>query len=438
MIRKNMFLLVCQFAFGLNLIAQQVNIEGQWKGKIIRYGKEWTTVVSIYREDNEIKGEFDLPDYGLHHLVLAKVTVNDSLVSCTYKDRNSSALFQGTLRGETLSGSWEGLGMKAVFELEKKADIPIRIRTEEVTFTNADAKLAGTLVLPTGKGPSPAVIQVHGSGNQTRSEDFYKSRAYLFAQNGIAVLNFDRRGKGASTGVAVSMELLADDAIAGVHFLQTNDNIEKSKIGIMGFSQGGYVGPLAASRSADIAFIIAGSAPGVTPDEQNDFDVKNALRNKKLTEDSIAFVLKFRKDLRNYQYHGSGDKSALDKTLALIRSRSWYGSTLLDGEGTDPAESGVKEWLSFDPLPVWEKVSVPKLLVWGELDNVVPVQKSKELIESVLKKSSDNYTIKIYKNASHGIAVVNRRNDAWDWPRLAAGYHQLLIAWTKQTVSNIH
>jgi pimeloyl-ACP methyl ester carboxylesterase len=429
--KLGIFLALIGFALTTN--GQNNNIKGRWNGSISKDGKNWQTEVNIYSQQHELKGDFDLPDYGLHHLTFSKIQVTDTTITFQYKDKNSEATFKGVLKGDLISGEWKGLGMKANFSLKKMSNMANQFRTEEVTFTNGEAILSGTLILPTGRGPYPAFVQVHGSGNQTRSEDFYKSRAYLFARHGIAVLIYDRRGKGESTGSGVSMERLADDAIAGIHLLQLNPLINKNKIGIMGFSQGGYVAPLAASRSNDIAFVVVGSAPGITPNEQNDFDVENALRSKKLSEDSISLVLKFRKEILDYQYNQKGDKDDLETRLANLRSKGWFKYTLLTDALIEPADEGVREWLSFDPLPVWKKVKVPKLLVWGELDNVVPVQKSKKLIEASLNSAGfKNFKMKVYENASHGIAVVN--NKEWDWPRLAEGYHQMLIDWTTRII----
>ncbi len=425
----NLFILLVFSAAG-----QDSMIQGRWKGEIQREGKNWSVEVNIRPTDQGFKGDFDLPDYGLHHLVFSDIQLDRSTIRLKYSDKNSVANFHGALDGKRIMGDWEGLGIKATFVIKKESDIALQYRTEEIVIANSDATLAGTLVLPNSEGPFPAIVQVHGSGNQTRTEDFYRSRAYLFARNGIAVLIYDRRGKGLSTGTEVSMELLADDAIAGVHWLQNHKSIAKDRVGIMGFSQGGYVAPLAASRSKDITFLIVGSAPGVTPDEQNDFDVQNALRRVRLPEDSIVMILKFRKELRDYQYNSVGDKSRLESSLSSFRSKRWFKSALLSNETVGPSDEGVKKWLSFDPLPVWRQVSVPKLMIWGELDNVVPVAKSKKLIEAALiDAGSKNFEILIYKNASHGISIVDSGKE-WDWPRLAIGYHNALISWTRKTV----
>ncbi|MEP7254575.1 MAG: alpha/beta fold hydrolase [Ferruginibacter sp.] len=433
---KKVILSFLVFFMAHSVVGQVKTVHGQWIGKIIKDGKEWSTELNFYSNGHELTGDFDLPDYGLHHLVFNLVQIRDTIVHCEYSDKNSKAFFNGTLKGNQISGGWEGLSMKAVFSKKKYSNTAIRFRSEDVVFSNGDAKLAGTLILPYGKGPFPAIVQVHGSGNQTRTEDFYRSRAYLFARNGIAVLIYDRRGKGIVDTAAKDRSQVADDAIAGVHFLQQHTAIKKNKVGIMGFSQGGYVGPLAASRSDDIAFVIAGSAPGITPDEQNDFDVENGLRNRRVSEDSITYVLNFRKDLRNYQYNNIGSKEELENKLSALRTKSWFRNTLLTDASVSPVSQRVKEWLTFNPLPVWKKVKEPKLLIWGELDNVAPVSKSKELIDASLKQAGyKNYLLKVYKNASHGIAVINNGKE-WDWPRLAEGYHQLMVNWVKQVVKN--
>jgi len=428
--KKILVVITAGFLIVSAIFAQCDNCKGQWIGEIVKDGKKWKTELNISVEEDHLKGYFDVPDYGLYHLVFDTVYLADNKIHLKYEDKNTKVNFNGTIAGKMMTGDWEGLETKATFSLQKMNDQPIEYKIEEVYFTNNESKLAGTLIIPLGKGPFPAVVHVHGSGNQTRTEEFYLSRAYLFAKNGIATLIYDRRGKGASTGSDVSMELLADDAIEGVHFLQRNNLIEKNKIGIMGFSQGGYIGPLAAIRSKDIAFLIAGSAPGVTPDYQNDFNVENKLRKLKVTEDTIAYVLNFRKDLREYQYSGIGDKSELSEGLDHLKTKSWFRSTLLTDEAVQPASPRIKDFLTFNPLPVWERVHVPVLLFWGELDNLVPVEISKIHIETALKKSGNkDYTIKTYANSSHGIEVINN-TEVWDWPRLAEGYHDFLVNWT--------
>src|SRR6185369_2155617 len=118
---------------------------------------------------------------------------------------------------------------------------------EEVTFKNGDVMLAGTLLIPASKGKHPAVVFTHGGGPQAR--EVYWGLGYLYAARGFAVLSYDKRGVGKSTGNwgAASFEELADDAVAGARFLQARTDVAAKQIGFWGQSQGGWIAPLAAS-----------------------------------------------------------------------------------------------------------------------------------------------------------------------------------------------
>ncbi len=142
-----------------------------------------------------------------------------------------------------------------------------------VTFQSGDITLAGNLWIPAGDGPFPAVVIAHGAGKVT-SED-YKYLRFFFVHHGFATLTYDKRGVGESggsysmwvrnnrNGEAV-LEDLANDALAGVEFLKGYDQIDPNRIGLFGLSQGGWIAPLAASKSSDVAFIVLYSGPVCT------------------------------------------------------------------------------------------------------------------------------------------------------------------------------
>jgi uncharacterized protein len=167
---------------------------------------------------------------------------------------------------------------------------------EEVNFRNDDVTLAGTLMIPSRKGQHPAIVFIHGSGPQDR--DFGPLPA-LFARRGFAVLTYDKRGVGNSTGdfKQVPFYELAGDAVAGVRYLKTRKEINPNRIGVWGISQGGWLGPFAASQSADIAFVISVSGPGVTPKEQMLFYRGNQLRRMGLSEQSVEEATQLRRRL---------------------------------------------------------------------------------------------------------------------------------------------
>src|SRR6267154_2951537 len=118
-----------------------------------------------------------------------------------------------------------------------------------VHFASGDITLAGTLVLPERSQPHPAVVLFHGSGPQKR--DLFTAR--WFAAEGIAALAYDKRGVGESGGDfrKVPFMELCDDGLGAIKYLKSRKEIDAKRIGVWGLSQGGWLGPLAASRSAD-------------------------------------------------------------------------------------------------------------------------------------------------------------------------------------------
>lgn len=156
------------------------------------------------------------------------------------------------------------------------APAPGEVREQPVQFRNGRVTLAGTLFLPAAAGPHPAVLLFHGSGAEARNNGM----ALWFAEQGFAALTYDKRGVGASTGdyTAVPFMDLCGDGLAGIAWLKSRADIRTKQTGVWGLSQGGWLGPLAAARSKDVAFVIAVSGPGVSPGEQMIFYYASELR----------------------------------------------------------------------------------------------------------------------------------------------------------------
>jgi uncharacterized protein len=139
------------------------------------------------------------------------------------------------------------------------------------SFQNRDVRLAFTLDLPEGTGPFPAIVAGHGSGKTTRQ--FLAGFAAAWTRMGFAVLRFDKRGVGESTGTYVFVGTkdspwvfpeLASDIAAGVRFLRTRPEIDKNRIGLAGWSQAGWILPHAARELGDVAFLVLFSGPVCT------------------------------------------------------------------------------------------------------------------------------------------------------------------------------
>src|SRR5580698_6254740 len=158
---------------------------------------------------------------------------------------------------------WSSYHILAAVAWAQNPQPPFPYKSVEVSYQNAagGVNLAGTLTLPEGPGRFPAVILITGSGPQDRDETILGHKPFwviadFLSRRGIAVLRVDDRGVGGSTGEALkaTMEDQAGDVLAGVEYLKSRADIDPRHIGVIGHSEGGIVGAIAASRSPSIGF----------------------------------------------------------------------------------------------------------------------------------------------------------------------------------------
>jgi len=305
-----------------------------------------------------------------------------------------------------------GCGTNSINPTETSASSPTE---ESVRFANGDISLAGTLVIPGGSQKHPAVVLFHGSGPQGR----ILMMARWFASRGFAALTYDKRGVGESTGnfrVVPFMEL-CDDGLAGIAYLKSRKEIDAQHIGVWGLSQGGWMGPLAASRSADVAFVIVVSGPAVSPKEQMLFYYGKDLEAKGLSESDIREATALRQDIWNYQSTGNGYEE-MQSEIKRDRSKRWYDTVktqqdnLFEGirpPSTTAAKTAIKfNWfkqeMNYDPVPALKVLRVPALFLYGAEDRLVPVPKSVDVIRGVMSRdNTKDFTITVLPNDDHGM-----------------------------------
>jgi pimeloyl-ACP methyl ester carboxylesterase len=301
--------------------------------------------------------------------------------------------------------------------LEKSSEI--RTATEEaVHFANGKLTLAGTFVVAAGSGRHPAVVLFHGSGAQER--DLFMAR--WFANQGIAALAYDKRGVGESTGDfrAVPFMDLCDDGLAAIEYLKSRKEIDAKRIGVWGLSQGGWLGPLAASRSADVSFVIAVSGPGVSPGEQMIVYYANELRTQGVPESDVREASAVRRDIWNYMSNGNGYEKAR-KELEQARTKGWFGKAKVqqdDSFGTLPTPAELRkqpahstQWFKqeavYDPVPALRAVRVPALFLFGDRDQLIPVAESVAAIRRVLAEDDHHdFTIREFPNDDHQMRLT--------------------------------
>ncbi len=266
---------------------------------------------------------------------------------------------------------------------------------------------------------------ITGSGPQNRDEELFgfkpfKIIADYLTRNGIAVLRYDDRGVGGSTGKNVSeytSEDFADDVLEAVKFLKTRSDINPEQIGLMGHSEGGIVAPLAASKSNDIAFIVLMAGTGVKGIDIIKEQSILIMRADNTPEDAI----KSNDELLSKLYSiltTNGDMETLrpelekeieksyndmpDEQKKTITDKNEYIKSMADMQFKQLGSPWMRYFLTYDPAIALEKVTCPVLGLFGELDLQVPPSQSKEPMENALKKSGNkDFKIVVMPKANH-------------------------------------
>lgn len=259
---------------------------------------------------------------------------------------------------------------------------PATYTSTEVAFGNAGVKLAGTFTIPQGQGPFPAVVLVHGSGSIDRDGSVFGHKPLLvladhLSRQGIAVLRYDKRGVGKSSGKLkeATTRDLAADAEAALRFLRSRAEVDGQRIGVVGHSEGGLVAPLLASRDPGIAFVVMLAGPGVRGDRLLVEQHARLARARGVPEAAIE------KDrvMNRALFTAMVDEPTLEaaRTKAgLILAEAERKGDLPAGLGAAALErfgtAWFRELLAYEPAPVLQAVRQPILVLNGERDLQVP------------------------------------------------------------------
>jgi uncharacterized protein len=275
------------------------------------------------------------------------------------------------------------------------------IVSQEVQFANAGANLVGTAYLPNAGNHLPAIVVLHSAGAATREAALYRHLREGLPAMGFAVLIYDRRGSGQSSGnlQSADYETLADDAIAGQHALAKLPRIDPAKIGFWGLSQGGWLAVLAAGRSRDAAFAISVSAPLVTADEEMQFATRNLLIVRGYSHQDVLEMLATRKAWTGY-LRGTSSRAIAVDALSSAQSKPWFDLTYMPKVSNLTDNPALRRKMDDDPVAAVLKAHVPLLFLYGGSDPWVPVAQS---VERLKELSSQRHDVEswIIANASH-------------------------------------
>jgi pimeloyl-ACP methyl ester carboxylesterase len=339
-------------------------------------------------------------------------------------------------------GSVEGISLHPVDATPGSAK-RIALSEEAVTIAGKNATLSGTLMLPAGKGRHPAIILLHGSGPLTRYS--FGPYPHFFASLGLAVLVYDKRGTGASTGTRVDAsttgskgrivdeyypEGLADDAIAAFRFLKARDDIDPKAIGFWGSSEGGMLATYVASRETDVAFAINSSGFMGPLWQTLNYQLKATLRGAGVPPAEVEEALALAELSLMVGTTGEGYRDFLEaRQKAVMEKRSWVSA------GRPPPSLAQLRWdwshvYSFDPVPALGRVKCPVLALWGQLDRFTDAATSEANMRVALGESGNkDFTLKVFPDANHPLMEMPSES------RMAPGVFETLSSWIGRHVT---
>jgi len=401
------------------LLAQAAKAQepvGDWNGVLRTGGVELRIGVMIEAgPGGALAGKLASPDQGATQIPLQDIKVDQGKLSFAAPSVRGRYEGQWDVAQGAWAGSWtQGAPLPLTLA---KGPVPTRVRLqvparpypyreEEVSFSSAPGvTLAGTLTLPPGKGPLPAAVLITGSGPQDRDEHLLGHRPFLvladhLTRQGIAVLRYDDRGFGKSTGrfIEATSSDFAVDAAAAVALLRARKDIDAAKVGLIGHSEGGIVGPMVAAKDPRIGFVVLMAGPGV-----RSRDLMMAQRRAVARVWGLSGAAVERDDqavaridavlAENPDWEAAKVEAA--RLLGEASAAAGVAPEVLMARSTLLFTPWYREFIAYDPRPNLEALRMPVLAVTGGADVQVVASQNLPAIREALKANPDATVVEL-------------------------------------------
>lgn len=402
-----------------NLSLKNDFIIGQWTG-VLEVGAFKLTISFDLSDgsDGTVHTKMNCLEQGISSLPVDAVWDEHLL---KFEIAHPAAVFEGQFNKEKTEANGNflqnGLSLPLVLSKRKEAENKVLRRPQEpqppypyieenIKYLNSAARvtLAGTLTRPNSDKPCPTVILIAGSGPNDRNETLFGHKPFLvladhLTKAGIAVLRFDKRGVGESTGnyETATTEDFRDDVCAGIEYLKTRKEINTKFLGLIGHSEGGIIAPMVASQSKDIAWIILMAASGVKGEELLYEQARLISQVMGMGTEQIAQ----QQQLQNAMFSIVKKESNIEKAELLLRAviAKHICEKMKEKENLDPETfasqikrvntSWFRYFLNYDPTVALKQINIPVLALNGELD----LQVSSKQNLTAIRKSIENRNI---------------------------------------------
>ena len=416
---KSMIGLAIMMVASLSNVAHGQDFNGTWEGTVEAGVYSLTLVFHIEQTDQGVTFTWDSPDQGAFNLpATATITGNELDVDIP----DAYAKYKGTLEGNTLDGVFTQMGTNFPLRLTRKvgkddnnrrpqeaaieADNNKPYHAEEVTFTNDGITFAGTLTLPNSGNQFPAVVLIAGSGPHDRNEEVFNHKPFLvladaLSRNGFAVLRYDERGVGATVGgnPLAPTEPLATDAMAALRYLKSRPEVDATRAGLMGHSEGGMIAIMNAAKHPDeVPFIVSLAGTGVDGVELGMQQVK--LLGKAMGKEPDSAALRLNEELFKIIAAEKDSVTLRNKMIAFYQSHPEQLEELGDKMTIDQLVDMTLITsciFQYDPTENLKRVKCPMLAINGTLDAQVACEENL----SAIKRLVPHATVKPYEGLNH-------------------------------------
>jgi len=387
-------------------------VEGLWQGAVETHGMRLRFQLHISHDtEGALIAALDSLDQGVTGLPANRVTLKDSVFH--FEIPSVAGVYEGTLNlaRNTMTGKWSQTSADNLPLNFQRSDQTLELRRpqtpvrpfpyveEDVAFAGgADGiTLAGTLTLPKGAGPFPAALLIAGSGPQDRDESLASHRPFLLiadalTRKGIAVLRYDKRGVGKSTGnpdTATTLDLAAD-AQAALAFLKSRKEIDGSRIGLIGHSEGAIIAPYLAGHSKEVKWLVLLAAPA-TPGEATLLNQSELIgRAGGLSDDQLDASLGFDRAAYALVRKEKDPNLLAEKLVGLVKETGLDAAlppAALETQLRMLASPWFRFFLDYDPLPNLKAVSCPVLALYGQKDLQVSAKSNLPLVQKAFHDS---------------------------------------------------
>ncbi len=435
---KKVFFLTLVISLNI-LITQAQTIEGSWKGELAVMGQKIPLVVHFEKKAGEWSGKMDSPNQGAMGIAMKKVLFEDNMLSFEMSMGNAS--YAGLVLRDEIKGNFSQGGMTIPLDFQKADQNqletakprrpqhpvePFDYDIEDISFENDQAGilLKGTLTKPKGDGPFATVVLISGSGPQNRDQEimghkpFWVMADYL-TNRGVAVLRYDERGVGESTGNYEGSNTfdLKSDVIAAINYLKNQPFVDLEHLGVIGHSEGGLIAWMLGAEVEELDFLITMAPPVVPITELMDKQTEDITRVSGANEMIVNAVVERNREVYKIVVESETKEEISPKLKVLFESQlksMGVPEAMMDAQLKqlqEAYESQLDTWminfLKMKPSDYIKAIDVPVFAAFGTKDLQVNAAQNGNALINLFEGKPELLKIKTYENLNHLFQTAN-------------------------------